>query len=866
MKALYFELKKIQNKRLIILLFLVPIIVTAGLYTYRSNSSIDFRRQEQQTANRLLSDLSWRLAEYNDQRGYYGPSQNQANNPDELTEHQQYIYDLLDASERERFHYSVAAYHENWADLNQSKQKIWLNLLKVIDAGENLRSLNHDELIADTYKLDWLIEHNIDHLDFETDNHSAFVLFNSFQLLLGLPAIVMIIYLFGLESFLEAKREQFNFSRVLPIPYAKVLFTKLKLFISMLVIYLVMSLLTLGMFSLLLDENPLTTQLNYPIVSTLTESVIVKPLWEVFTYQIIGFILLSLLSLILISILAFIFGNELFVSFLFATFFTTGIQINQLYNKDSQFYNPFAWFNSNYHIIHNSRLHLVLTASLLVIFILILFFFVFLKGAYLRPWSFKDTYKQKHSLNKLFFVKFEWLKIRRQNFLFYSLAIVFSFVLTLAISQFQQYTNDLSTLVERNEAAVADQARTKQLFEESITSIELILADEELQNFDRRQYEEQLEYLRESYSDTLANHAIINQQLIDIKANDYRLFNQEATDSLEQDYHFVMGKAEVQFSRRIPLRHHIFVPNAYINYELSQWKQKHSIDFVPLGGPFHTLFIPEYEETPRSGENQPPLSIDQAVFENYLTTVSKPHQYISGLNLSASLLTDSIYLILLITIIVFFATSYATELDNRQTIRYLVTQPKTLVQIISTKLKVAYAMTFLFILLSLLITFTIGSLFNGPGQMDFPFIQYIAKSIGDSNEFSYFNIPSFNEYFQILPLWKLVLMGLALLLSNAFVAINLTYFISTAIKNRWLVATTSILFLGIGMVFFYYIPNQLQQFSPFAYLNIADVLSGESSITHNYQYFNWITGVSSQFVFGLILSLLTFLRVRKKAN
>lgn len=171
--------------------------------------------------------MSWRLAEFNEQRGNYGPSQNQVTNPDELTENQQYLYDLLDEAERERFHYSVAAYHENWADLNQSKLKIWQNLLKVTQASGDLRSLKRNELVADTYRLDWLIEHNIDHLDFETHKHSAFVVFDSFQWLLGLSAIVMIIYLFGLESFLEAKRDQFKFSKVLPISYRKVFTSKL---------------------------------------------------------------------------------------------------------------------------------------------------------------------------------------------------------------------------------------------------------------------------------------------------------------------------------------------------------------------------------------------------------------------------------------------------------------------------------------------------------------------------------------------------------------------------------------------------------------------------------------------------------------
>lgn len=103
-------------------------------------------------------------------------------------------------------------------------------------------------------------------------------------------------------------------------------------------------------------------------------------------------------------------------------------------------------------------------------------------------------------------------------------------------------------------------------------------------------------------------------------------------------------------------------------------------------------------------------------------------------------------------------------------------------------------------------------------------------------------------------------------MSSAYMAINLTYYFSTLLSNRWVVATSSIFVLRLGMVAFYYFPNSFQQYSPFAYINISDVLSGESAITHNYQHFNWITGVSLQFILSMILNRLTFLHVRKRVN
>lgn len=396
-------------------------------------------------------------------------------------------------------------------------------------------------------------------------------------------------------------------------------------------------------------------------------------------------------------------------------------------------------------------MHLIFTIILIALLTIFLFYVLFLKGSYSHKWSLNVRYIKKYSLNKLFLIRFEWLKIRRQNFMFYSLAIVCSFSLTLAISQFQQYTNDLDIIITQKKAIVADQLNINQQFEDYIASIEKILLDEDLSNFDKRQHEAQLDDVKNSYFDTLGNYEMTKQQLIDIKADNYHLLNKEAANLMEQDYHFVTGKAEVQFSRRIPMRHHIFVPNAYTNNELSHWKEEYSIAYVPQGGPFHTLFIPEYEESPRSGANQPPLGINQAVFENYLMTVSKPHQY-KWLQFNRFTFYkfylfdpfDNSYCIL--------ATIYTSELDNRETIRFLVTQPKTLKQIISTKLKVSYSATLLFLILSLIIAFIIGSLFNGVEQINFPFIQYIAKSIGDSNELNYFKIPSFNQYFRLLPL------------------------------------------------------------------------------------------------------------------
>src|SRR5690625_7268213 len=71
----------------------------------------------------------------------------------------------------------------------------------------------------------------------------------------------------------------------------------------------------------------------------------------------------------------------------------------------------------------------------------------------------------------------------------------------------------------------------------------------------------------------------------DVEAGDYSGLNEIELNRLEKDYLFVARTGEVESSPIIPSNQVIFMPNAYINYRLSDWKNEQNINFVPPGGP-----------------------------------------------------------------------------------------------------------------------------------------------------------------------------------------------------------------------------------------------------------------------------------------
>src|SRR5699024_30519 len=173
MKLLSFEANKIKNKRLLATLVIAPVLVMLTIFVSRLFITVDFRAEEVTQANQLLADLSWQIPNYHhvELDPYI-----------EVGEEDRYLYELVDEDERYRFDYSVAAFYEEWNDVNVAKQNIWDLLIEIVELGPELKALNLEELHTEKHLLDWAVDYEVGTYDFETDTNSLFVLFSSFSI------------------------------------------------------------------------------------------------------------------------------------------------------------------------------------------------------------------------------------------------------------------------------------------------------------------------------------------------------------------------------------------------------------------------------------------------------------------------------------------------------------------------------------------------------------------------------------------------------------------------------------------------------------------------------------------------------------
>lgn len=853
MKLLSFEANKIKNKRLLATLVIAPVLVMLTIFVSRLFITVDFRAEEVTQANQLLADLSWQIPNYHhvELDPYI-----------EVSEEDRYLYELVDEAERYRFDYSVAAFYEEWHDVNVAKQNIWDLLIEIVELGPELKALNLEELHTEKHLLDWAVDYEVGTYDFETDTNSLFVLFSSFSILFSLPAIMLVIFFFCLPIFLEPERSEFNFSKVLPISYAKMMAQKLVLFFSILVTY-IFSAIGISLLLAIFDSVSLKAQLQYPMMIYQGADLIIKPLWQVLLFQILFFIALALVSLAIVTLFAKLFNNELFISFIYTTLIMIGLQVTRLTPSRSLTFIPIAWFDPDHFLLYQTTESIVIVLIILYSIAMLLAWLVLLRPINLPRWQRKARCRGMIKDQKNFLFKFEWLKLHRQAILFYSTAILAAFTLYQAVDSYQDQVvnfetadNNFSTKIAEYEEQISQNLEHAEYVETFLDSPDLPLDWVE-------DYEQQLVVLEQERNKIEAK--LVEYQAIEAEVleGNYSGLNQLELKTLENDYRFVDRLGDAEDSELIPKPDHIFVPNAYINYRLSEWKVEHEIDFVPPGAPYETMFLPTYQQSPRSGDDEPPAMIERDVFDRYLAEVGKEHHYLSGLNLLADFFNQHYYLVLLILLVGFYSLSYVREWDGSGTIRYLLVQPISLTKTFLSKVVASLAMGVCFTTLVGLIIFLIGSLLNGVGQLNFPFIQYMPYTAGADMHEQLFQIPTLMDFFRIVPVWQWLLMGAGLLLSNLFMINQLVYYVSTYIKNQWAVMASSLAILGLGFVIAIVWPHDVQAFLPFQYLDISQVLSGRIATINEYSHLTWSMGMIVQTATGIILLLLSLVRIQR---
>lgn len=841
MNSLKFELKKFNSRLLWLMLLIIPVVVMASLFAYQVANPPTIKYEESQTANRLLSDLNWVLPRYRSTLSDASPDE--ISNNLELSQLEE-IYTHLNEAEKARFKYSVAAWHEDWVSLNQAKQEIWAHLIASKSAGATFTSLNADLLEAEKQHLDWLVTHEVDYLVPAESQQSLFLLNQSLDFLFSLPMILLLVLLYGLKVFDDFESKQQNFSLVLPIKKRKLIVSKLGSFALMLIVYM---LTILGMTIILAMINTETSplvQLSYPLIIQAGDNLATYTLSAVLVFRLLFFVLNIFLLLALVLVLNHVVRNSLATILFLGSACLIGVQLTELKPTFNQFYNPFAWLDVSQLMSYASNKDLWL--ALLLMLILLAFLVFLITRQQTRE---NQTAKTRFWHPKLkqgnFLLRFQLLKDRREGLYLFTFLLMAVGIAALVMNNQQLQQANLTTM--------------NQDLSDYVSYLEIYKSDLDLKssvNSLSEQEHELLKLLEEEINLYQAKQG-------DIANGDYTFLIEREAMQLESDYAFLTSQAPAPGSS-IPMSHAIFMPNAYLNAQLKEWKTSHAIQFVPPGGPYKTAYMPGYEESPRSGVFEAPFAIDQALFQNYLDERSSEHWMFAGWNSLLDFINQYLYVLLLALSILFFSQSFVKERDGHQNIRFLLVSPVSEQCILTSKMLAAFISTVVLLSGSLLLLFLVTSLMGGIGSLDFPVIEYLAPSVGDTHlGLTVLTIPLTRQSFVIHPLWRILLMGLALLVTSIGFISQLHYLLSVWVKNLWSVLLILLVILIGGVLLTEYIEGSWLAYSPFSYLNLPAILSGELAVRVDQSNIHIITGMISQITSATIMTIIAQVYVRK---
>lgn len=856
-----FEFKKFSDLKVWLFLLLVPLLVVGSLTAFHQLNPENKRSQEMRVANSLRADFSWRISQ-----NYFDRLLNIEVYQEELppTEEELRIDELMNAGERARFIYSADSYYERWDTVNQAKRDIWGILIELDELGHPSETIDMNHIHEEKSQIDWLVENNVGVLNPKRTTLSAFVLNNSFDILFSLPVLFLLIFFFGIPLLEETFTNRFHFTKVQPIKRSKVFINKFCFFASVLLVYIGSAVLASYLLHLLFDDLSLSTQLSFPMAKQSIFGLHELTLGQLIGLRIVLFVLITFVALFLVYIISIFWSNMLNNTLLLGFLSIIALIIVQSNPNLYQLWNVFAWLDTRYFIeIHSPTIITMLLLIPLAICFIAGYFVIYLPTWFNRTRSSRH-YKGIQKLNKGFLVKHEWISFLRDNTFIYAISGLIVLTVYMGIVAYQEQLVRRNQFIEKTEmfGTIINNQYEDAL--ENAALLEMVI--DNVSEVEQRSYQTMLDTYNQMfplYEETLAQ---VNEAL----AGNYDVWLENEKVLLESDRVFVTNpnnqvQGSIVHSTTIPMSNHIFIPNAVINEAIFHWKEDHDIGFVLPGGPYKTELLPKYEQSPRSGENEPPLGISFNNFEQYLNARQLEHNDLTGLNLAVDIINKQMYIFIWIIVAVFFMTNYVKEWDYNRSIRFIKVLPLKMRTVFTHKNYASLTISVVIVLLAFVLVFLTGSLLNGMGSWNFPYVRFIAKVIGDKagSDSPYITIPSLKQYFMIVPLWRYLLEGVGLMIVLTWFINQLTHFMSLLIKKRWIMLAAAIVILvgGYSLVTIY--PQAWMQFFPFYYINIPDILSGTTAFTQNFAWLNPYIGIGLIILYSLTLEFLNKILVRR---
>lgn len=763
-----------KHNRVVCLLFFLPFFVILGLGLFRGQFSHDFRRQESQQANRLSSDLNWAIS----------TKQKQGVSADDP------LLVSMKEAETIRFDYSVAAFYEEWDRVNQDKLKLWRTLLSLNDQGKELLSVSRQQLETELPVIDWQVSYQVGRFDTKTTRESSYLMAQASPYLLGVPLLLLFNYLVGMPLLRDLFDSQQSYLRTLPMTYGRLLGRRLGVFLMVGLGYGLSIIVGWGLYHYLFDQLEVITLLHYPLAPG-------WPFWQGVLALYVFWLGISVLFWLLMLII------NRFVQRIILVWLGLGITVTLMAEFSSLFkfypiYSLFSYWDIHGFVLHQSWSGL-LVAMGLILCMLLGFWYLVVVLSYARLKRGQIHSRVDMSL-RYFQARFEWLKIMRGALWSQLVFSLIAFFLYYTVSQgIQYYQLQVKNIEQKSEQLSVD-----------ISSYRSAYPTEEL-------YQEAL--------------AIYNRQaelVAELQAGKTMLAKTMEYEELKQDVDYLQHKDN---RSQLPLQDWIFMPNAYINYQIAEWKKFYGIDYQVPGGPYWTLYLPSYEESPRSGEDEPPLAIDITVFEAYLARVSKPMRTYTGLGIIGNFVQDRIYLLLWGLLLLFLVSPAVQDRESGRW-KFQAIQPVSPSHLAQLRRRLTFQQICLLGGGSLFLLGLAGMLIAGVGDINLPFVRYFVDATQWGGVVSQrWQVPATHQYFELLPLWYYYLEGLALLLSVTYFVNSLCHFVASWSKSMVLYVSLVISILAIGYVSTLLLPSTVQVFSPFRYLDIGQVLNGQMSVS-----------------------------------
>lgn len=809
MNMFEFEIKKIwKQKKLLLLVFLLLIGI---FYLYMKNDS------EQETiVNRTFEKTELLNFEVNRLIVKLETDKSSLSN-EQLAQLEQ-----LNKMRMSLYTWRNSIYLKNWKEVPKYQGEFLATLSSYLNGEGEFEAYNEEELEKAIQKNNWLLTHNLPYEDEQYPISPHLTLLESSFIFLGIIGLFILLIFFGGNITSEIEQNTWLLISTQPLQRWKVILSKYCAILSVIFFYAATTALISLLIPYLLNDYPIS--MNYPYILEGNSTFHIISILDLFLRLLIMF---SFAGSILFSLHFFIgsFVQKTFSS-IFITIFLTFVCIllTKQYPILQTDWNPFQ------HFFYQDSLEYVTLQNVSLIFTKValwscLFLFLTITNKargvdFNNPY--KKPFKEKNKRNSvlLSISSFEWRKLLRKGTYFKLVVMILSLI-------------SVGYIYISNEAVKKEREYFKTL-------------DEELLSL------ENLTYLKSGIDDLeerirLAEKDKEDQQLIQMYKAD--LVQQKNTLVYFNTWHRKLSFAldEYKKGNYTPLydyqHYKLLAAKGEIEGVNSNWIQQLGVFTLDVSLKEKEWLLENNIKPVFSGVFLPNIHTKwiehhslKGKWEEENTRINN-----SGLFSLFMLFKNNAYLVPAFFLLLMFGTGFAGELEKKNTLNFLSTQPISPLKILIGKILHSVIVSVLTSLALFSIILLIGTLFGTFGDWNYPVLYY--DNAINSSEKGYSGIFHDGHGAHFITLGEYLVQSIILFILSLIFFLVLSNILSIFFKkNKLTVLVMTLIFLIMGYTTSRYLLSDLSEYSPFTYLNINQITNGELSTLLNEPSINSITG------------------------